>query len=133
MAFKHGKDTFISLNAVDLSAFVNTSELARTADEHDVTTYGKDDHVFAGGLGMGEASMSGIYDDGGAGPRATIEPLIGTVVELIRRSLGTGAGLPQDTVNVLVRGYTETNPVADMIAWSCQMRLSDAVNSAAQV
>lgn len=41
MAFVHGKDTFISLNGSDLSTYTNTSELSRSADRHDVTTYGK--------------------------------------------------------------------------------------------
>jgi hypothetical protein len=132
MAFKHGKDTFISLNAVNLSTFVNTSELSRSADSHDVTTYGKSSHVYAGGLLDGKATMSGIYDNTAAGPRDTIEPLIGTVVTLIRRPEGTGSGLPQDSVSVLVTGYVETNPVADMVTWSCEMQLSDEITSTNQ-
>jgi len=132
MAFVHGKNTFISLNAVNLSAFVNTSELNRSGDSHDVTTYGKSSHVYAGGLLDGKATMAGIYDNTAAGPRDTIEPLIGTVVTLIRRVEGTGAGLPQDSVSVLVTGYVETNPVADMVTWSCEMQCSDEINSANQ-
>lgn len=133
MAFVHGKDTFISLDANDLSAFTNTSELGRTADSHDVTTYGKNSHVFNGGLLNGTGSMSGIYDNStSSGPAAVIKPLIGTVVELIRRAEGTGAGRPQDTVDVLVTGYTETNPVADMVAWSCDLQLSDDVATTSQ-
>lgn len=130
---KHGKDTVIKLNAVDLSAFVNTSEITRSADSHDTTTYGQDAHVFQGGLKNGTASMAGIYDDAATGPRATIEPLLGTVVTLVRQPIGTGPGLPQDSVQVLVTQYVETNPVADMIAWSCEMQLSGDVNTAAQV
>lgn len=133
MAFVHGKDTYISLDGDDLSAFTNASELSRTADSHDVTTYGKSSHVFHGGLKNGTGSMSGIYDNtAGTGPRAVIEPLVGTVVELVRRPEGTGAGLPQDTVDVLVTGYTETNPVADMVAWSCDLQLSDDIDTTAQ-
>jgi hypothetical protein len=132
MAFVHGKDTYISLNAVDLSAFCNTSEFGRKADKHDVTTYGKDDHVYSGGLGDGEASIGGIYDNGAAGPRDTIEPLVGTVVTLIRRPEGTGSGLPQDSVSVLVEEYVETSPVADMVSWSAKLQLSDAVTSTNQ-
>jgi hypothetical protein len=132
MAFVHGKDTFISLDANDLSAFTNTSELSRTADSHDVTTYGKDSHVFAGGLLNGDASMGGIYDNTTSGPRDVIEPLIGTVVALIRRPEGTGSGLPEDTVNVLVTMYTETNPVAGMVTWRSDLQLSDDVASTNQ-
>lgn len=132
MAFVHAKDTFISLDANDLSSFTNTSELSRTADSHDVTTYGKDSHVFSGGLLNGNASMGGIYDSTTSGPRDVIEPLIGTVVELIRRPEGTGSGLPEDAVNVLVTNYTETNAVASMVQWRADLQLSDDVTSTDQ-
>jgi hypothetical protein len=133
MSFVHGKNTFISLNGVDLSTFVNKSDLDRGADEHDVTTYGKSAHVVAGGLLNGKASMEGIYDNtAGTGPRAVIRPLIGTVVALIRRPEGTGTGKPQDSVSVHVKSYKETNPVADMVTWACELTLSDTVTSTVQ-
>jgi hypothetical protein len=132
MGFKHGKDTYISLAATDLSAFCNTSQLEQESDEHDVTTYGVDDYVFQGGLLKGGVSMGGIYDDGATGPKAVIEPLIGTVVTLIRRPEGTGSGLPQESLSVLVKKYTETNPVAEMIAWQCEMTKSGPITRTTQ-
>lgn len=132
MAFVHGKDTYISLNAADLSAFTNTSELGRTSDKHDVTTYGKTSHVYVGGLLDGAASMGGIYDNTATGPRDIIEPLIGTTVTLVRRPEGTGSGRPQDSVTVLVEEYVETNPVADMVTWSCKLQCSDEIASTNQ-
>jgi len=133
MAFVHGKSTFVSLDGDNLSTFTNTSELAQEADSHDVTCYGKNSHVFAGGLKGGKATMGGTYDNTAVtGPRAVIKPLIGTVVELIRQPEGVGAGKPQDMVDVLVTSYVETNPVADMVTWSCEMQLSDDVDSTAQ-
>lgn len=126
MTFIHGKDTFISLDGDDLSTFTTTSQLEKTADSHDVTTYGKQAHVFAGGLKNGSATMSGIYDNTAlTGPKGVINPLVGTVVELVRKPEGAGTGKPVDTVDVLVIKYTETNPVADMVTWSCDMQLSD--------
>jgi len=133
MAFVHGKNTFISVNGQNLSLFTDTSDLDRGADEHDLTTYGKNAHVVGGGLLNGKATMSGTYDNtAGTGPRAVLRPLIGTVVPLIRRPEGTGSGKPQDSVNVHIKGYKETNPVADYIKWSCEMTLSDDVNSTPQ-
>lgn len=132
MAFVHGKDTFISLNGSDLSPFTDTSELGRTADVHDVTTYGKNSHVKVGGLLDGKGSMAGTYDNTAAGPRDVIEPLIGQTVTLIRRPEGTGTGRPQDSVSVVVAGYTETNPVADMVKWQAELELSDEVTSTNQ-
>lgn len=133
MVFVHGSDTYISIDGDDISAFCTQSDFKRTADSHDVTTYGKNAHVYRGGLHDGTSSVSGIYDNTAVtGPRALLEPLVGTVVELIRRPDGTGAGKAQDTVDVLVGEYTETSPVADMVTWSLSLQLSDEVDSTAQ-
>lgn len=132
MAFVHGKNTYISLNAVNLSTYTNTSSFERAADVHDVTCYGADDHAFSGGLGNNSGSMGGVYDNGSSGPRDTIEPLVGTTVTLIRRPEGTGSGLPQDSVSVVVTKYVETSPVADMVTWSCEFQCTGAVTSTNQ-
>ena len=133
MTFVHGKNTYVSLNGNDLSTYTTESDLARGADEHDVTTYGKLAHVVSGGLLNGKASLKGIYDNTvSVGPRAVIRPLVGTVVPLIRRPEGTGSGRPQDSVSVHVKEYVETNPVADMVAWSVELTLSDSITSTTQ-
>ena len=132
MAFVHGKNTFVSLNGSDLSAFCDSSTFGRKSDKHDLTTYGKDDHVYGGGLGDGSASIGGFYDNTAAGPRDIIEPLIGTVVTFIRRPEGTGSGKPQDSVSVLVEEYEETSPVADYVKWTATLQPSDAITSTNQ-
>ena len=133
MARVHGKSTVIIFNGVDISTHCNSSENTREADEHDLTTYGKDAHVFGGGLKGGKQSISGLYDSAaGTGPRAVIRPTIGTVVPFIRRPEGTGSGKPQDSVQVHVKSYVETSPVADYVAWSAELTLSDNVDSTPQ-
>jgi len=133
MAFVHGKNTYISLNAVNLSSYCNTSTLTRTADSHDVTAYGLDDHAYQGGLKDGTASIGGIYDNTAAvGPAAVIKPLIGTVVPLIRRPDGTGAGKAQQSLSVLVTNYVETSPVADMVTWTADFQKTGPINDTAQ-
>ncbi len=133
MSFVHGRDTVVILDSNDLSTYSNTSTMTRESDSHDVTTYGKDAHVFEGGLLNGSAGVEGIYDNSStSGPRAVIEPLIGTVVPFIRRPEGTGSNLPEDTVDALVMRYVETNPVADMVSWAVELQLSDDVVSTSQ-
>jgi hypothetical protein len=133
MAKIHGKVTFVSLDGDDLSQYSDSSELKFEADEHDVTTYGNDAHVFLGGLLHGSVTISGKYDTtASTGPRAVIQPLRGTVVELIHRPEGTGASLPQDTVDVLVKSYVQTHPVADYVMWSVELTMSGDVDSTAQ-
>lgn len=133
MAFIHGKGSVVTLGGSDLSIYSNTVEWARTGDSHDVTTFGKNSHVKQGGLLDGTATVSGIYDNtASVGPRPVILPKVGTVVAMVWRPEGTGAGRPQDTVNVLVTGYTESSPVADMVTWAATLEMSDDMATAAQ-
>lgn len=132
MAAVHGKNTVITLNASDLSAYIKTSTFTRTYDVHDTTGYGKSDHCYVGGLGNATFSMGGWYDSTTSGPRDIIEPLLGTVVTLIRKPEGTGSGLPQDSVSVVVKDYVETSPVDDIVTWSAEFQCSDAITSTNQ-
>lgn len=132
MAFAHSKDTVIILAGNDVSAFCNTSSLEQSATSHDVTTYGKDAKVKQGGLLDGAASLGGWYDNTAAGPHDIIRPMVGTVVELVRRPEGTGSGLPQETVDVLVQNYVETSPIDDIIQWTASLELSDDLVEANQ-
>jgi hypothetical protein len=131
--FVHSKYTVLMLNGVDLSGQTTTSQVEQSADTHDVTGYGNNSHVFSGGLGNGAVTFGGNYDSTAiTGPRAVIKPLIGSTVEFIRRPEGTGAGKPQDRLNVIVTKYVETAPVADMVTWSCDAQPSGDFNLAAQ-
>ena len=127
MAFKHGKGTVITLNAVDLSAFGTEIDWGQSADKHDVTTFGASAHAYQGGLLDGTATLKGIYDDGSAGPGKTIRPLIGTNTTLVYEPEGVASSKPVHTVTVLVTSYDETAPVADMIKWTAQLQFSGAV------
>lgn len=133
MGWQHGKHTVITVDTKDISAFCSTSELTRGADSHDVTGYGKDDHVFEGGLRKGSFSCEGTYDNTAVtGPRAVLDPLIGTVVACTREPEGTGTGKPHQAFSAMLEEYVETNPVADMVKWSAKFTVSDAVTTTQQ-
>lgn len=133
MAKVHGKGTVTKLNGTDLSAYCDNSTVEIESDEHDTTTYGKDAHVFNGGLLKSAFTVSGFYDStASTGPRAVILPLVGTNVTFVHQPEGTGSGLPQDSVDVLVKKYSQTHPVADMVKWTVDLTGSDDVNSTAQ-
>jgi hypothetical protein len=127
MSKVHGRHTVIIIDGHDISTHCNTSDLTRKADKSDLTGYGADDHEYGGGLGDGSASIGGVYDSAAGGPAAVLKPLRGSVVEMIRRPEGTGTGKPQETVDVLVEEYSESNPVADYIKWSTKLQPSGAI------
>lgn len=134
MGFQHGKDTEVTVGGTDLSAFTSQSDYNPTADSHDVTTYGKDGHVFAPGLTNGTFTMSGTYANStSTSPRLTLQPLIGAAVTtVVRKPEGTGSGKPQDSFSGLCTSYTESNPVAGMIAWTANFQISGDVTTSTQ-
>lgn len=132
MTFIHGKDTSFTLNAIAIVGGTSDN-YEKTADSHDVTTFGKQAHVFQGGLLNGTSSLGGVYDSStSSGPRAVIEPLVGSNVTFVDRPEGTGAGKPQRTGTVLITKYAETKPVAEMITWSADLQFSDTITTVVQ-
>lgn len=130
MAFVHGKGTAVTLDGDDLSIYANSVTFSRSADSHDVTTFGNNSKVYVGGLKDGTATIEGIYDSTLlTGPRAVIQPLLGSVVVLVYRPEGTGTGKPIETADVVVTSYEQTSPVADMVTFTCELQLSDDVVS----
>lgn len=129
----HGKDTVYLLDGNDLSTHSNSVEFERSADSHDVTTFGNNSHRKFGGLGDGSVTLAGFYDTVATSPRRVIEPLIGTIVPLVHRPEGTGTGKPEDQVSVLVQSYTESSPVADMVTWTADLEMDGDVTTIDQV
>lgn len=135
MPFVHGKDTVITIDGKDLSAYANTSELGRSGEVHNVTTYGSANYpdgrkpnVYNPGNVDSKGNVSGVYDSTAvSGPRAVLKALTGKKVALIRKPEGTGTGRPQETVDIIVTDYTETNPVADMVTWKCEFQGSGVI------
>ncbi|MET9303198.1 hypothetical protein ABZX66_28145 [Micromonospora aurantiaca] len=129
----HSKNTVILLDDNDLSPYLNDSDWTRSPESHKLTAYGDNNNRYKGGLGDGSTDLSGKYDNTAVtGPRAVIEPLIGTNVELVYRPEGTGTGLPERTVEVLVGEYKETHPVADYVMWTLKLTHSGDVTTTTQ-
>lgn len=132
MAKVHGKKTVVTIDGDDLSAFMNTSELTREADEHDTSTYGPDDADYEGGLRRGQFTCGGFFDTSVTGPRATLMGKEGTRMPIVRKPAGTGTGLPNEAFTGLLTKYVETNPVADFITWSAEFRKCGAITDTTQ-
>ncbi|MEU5721573.1 hypothetical protein ABZ783_07100 [Micromonospora sp. NPDC047738] len=133
MAEVHGKKTVIKVATKDISPYCKTSSYEGSADVHDITGYGKDAKVKAGGLIDGKFTCGGTYDNtASTGPRAALKPLLGTTVAVIRMPEGTGTGKPQDAFSAVLSKYVETAPVDDMVSWSAEFEISDVVTTTTQ-
>ncbi len=120
MAFKHSKHTVILVNSVNISAFCTDSTCERNSGTEDNTTYGKNAVVKDPTLLDGVFSCGGKYDDSASGPRATLESIVGTKVNVKYRPEGTGSGLPQRSFDAVITKYTESAPVAGYRVWTLE-------------
>lgn len=126
MAFTHGRHTVIIIDGVNISAFSDNTEETDGVDTHDVTTYGAARKAYASGLGDGTFTISGTHDNGVTGPRTVLKNIqkLGLDVPFIYRTEGTGAGLPEEQVDVIVKSYKQTSAVADMVKWSAELQMT---------
>lgn len=126
--FVHGKNTFWSVNGVNLSTHGDSTEITDGVAVHKVTTYGpnRKRESKAGGLGDGKITVKGTYDDGAISPRKVLKPLMdaGNEVPYVFQHKGTGSGLPQLAVNIIVSAYNESSPANDMTKWTAEFEMS---------
>lgn len=129
----HSKLTVWKVGENDVSQYCNSSNIKRSGDTSDTTTYGMNSHRYDGGLLDGTASLGGFYDStASTGPRAVLEPAIGTTVSLTHQPEGAGSGKPQDVFNAVLTDYTEDKPIADYVTWSAEFQIAGDVDSTAQ-
>lgn len=133
MSRVHSTETVILVDGNNISTYCNDSTCKRSAGTEDNTGYGADDEVHDPTLRTGEFSCSGKYDSAAAGPRAVLQPLIGTKVPIKHRPEGTGSGLPQDAFDAVIVDYEETAPVAGYRMWALTTKPSGAWDIADQV
>lgn len=127
------KVTVCLVDGNDISEYSVDSSRGRSSGTEDNTTYGKNAIVKDPTLLSGAFTISGKYDsDAVAGPRAVLDPLVGTKVEIIYRPEGTGSGKPQDRFDAVITDYTETAPVAGYRTWALVTEPSDEWDTTAQ-
>ncbi len=133
MARKHSRFTVIIVNGSDISSHCTDSTCERNSGTEDNTTYGKTAVVKDPTLLDGVFSCGGKYDDSAStSPRAILENLVGTKVNVKYRPEGTGSGLPQRSFDAVITKYTETAPVAGYRAWALETEPSDSWDLSAQ-
>ncbi len=128
----HGKDATFELDdndaggitLQDISAFVDTSNLARQFETALTTAYGDEDDTHIGGLGVATIGVGGPWDP-------TLDGYIGTAQDLeTARSVRyrpQGDASPSFTMEAFIETYSIESPVGDNITWSAALRPTDAI------
>jgi hypothetical protein len=133
VAFIHGKSAVFKIGSTNLSAYVNSVEVKRAGDSHDITCFGATGHAYQGGLTDGTLSVKGTYDDGDAtNPRITFQGALGTTLTWTYWAAGTGTGNPALTGSGVLTAYEEVASVSDMTTWAAELQITGAVTTTDQ-
>lgn len=132
MSSVHGADLFVSVDAVDLSAFVKTSSWDQSPDIHDISGSGSYDKRHRGGQIARTFTMGGWFDSDETDGPAFLEALGGTTTELVYQVYGTGTGRPQRTADVVVGKYVVSTKNDDISQWTCDFTVDGAVDATPQ-
>jgi hypothetical protein len=62
MAFVHGKDTYFKVASTDLSTYINSVSVSRTADTAETSAFGSSTKSFVSGLRDATITVSGMFD-----------------------------------------------------------------------
>jgi len=133
MAFGGGTDTVFKVKdsggtLTDISAYLNTSALNRTAGAYDVSTYGVGSKVYIPGLKDGRIPIGGPWDP-------TVDALLAGILALTRdfewHPQGTSAGKVKYSgaapYGVILVSYQPSSPVDGAVTFTGEFQITGPV------
>jgi len=131
MAFVHGKDSVFKIDnsggsLTDISAYVNSVDMPQTVDVAETTVLGKDNKTYIVGLKDATISLAGLWD-------STVDAIFGAVLgqsatlSFEYSPEGTTSGNVKYTGEAILTSYSKNSPVGDVVSYSADLQVSDAV------
>jgi len=131
MAFVHGKDSVFKIDnsggsLTDISAYVNSVDMPQTVDVAETTVLGKDNKTYIVGLKDATISLAGLWD-------STVDAIFGAVLgqsatlSFEYSPEGTTSGNIKYTGEAILTSYSKNSPVGDVVSYSADLQVSDAV------
>lgn len=101
----------VTLNSVDISAYVTGVTINRSFDELEITAMGNTSHVFTKGLESSTITLDLLNDNAAAGVTATLQAAWGTTVPLVikRSNAAISTTNPEYQTTVLVNNTQDLN------------------------
>lgn len=124
MPFVHGKNSYVSVNAHDVSPYSNKVDFPRQADTAETSAFGTSDKTYIPGLKGGTFSIEGLWDitlDG------WLDEILGTEIEIIYKPQGTGSGNVVYTFDAILNSYNPPAAIGDAVKYSAAFIITGAV------
>ncbi len=120
MAFVHGKDVVIFVNASNYSTYFNNADSTQTADIAETTTFGNSAKTYIPGDKDGTISLGGLFD---ATADGVLQPLLGGAdFNLVLGLDGVATGDRNTFGKGNISNYAVSSPVGDVVATSIDVQ-----------
>jgi hypothetical protein len=130
MAKYHGKNTFFSVDGVELSAYLNEVTWPTERDTAETSTFGQSAKTYVVGLSDATVDLTGVWDDTATtGPDVVLSGLLAEedTIPVVFGPSGDGSGRRRYTANAYVTGYETSSPIGDVVAFTASLQISGPV------
>ena len=124
MAFVHGKDSYFKVASTDLSAYLNSISVSRSADTAETTTFSSGTKTFIAGLKDATITLSGMFD---ATVYSTIAGWLGTSQTWEYGPAGSGSGKVKVSGSGIVTAVEMASAVGEAVTANISIQVSGAV------
>lgn len=124
MAFVHGKDSYFKVASTDLSAYLNSISVSRSADTAETTTFSSGTKTFIAGLKDATITLSGMFD---ATVYSTIAGWLGTSQTWEYGPAGNGNGKVKVSGSGIVTAVEMASAVGEAVTANITVQVSGAV------
>lgn len=116
----------------NLSPFITAVTFEQDNDQHDITTFGAEGHMFQVGLTNGKITLAGFWDKTAlVGTDTVLQSLVGYDVNTMTFNYGpegNTTGKMKKSGECVLVNYTESDPVADMVTFTATLQISGSVS-----
>jgi len=132
MAFVHGKNTVVLINATDMSGYLKEASVANSVETADVTAFGTSGaKAYIVGLRDGTVSLSGMFDGATGASDPVFQQALGAsegVVSVFPE--GTTIGKRGLTAGIHETSYNLSSPVGDVVSATVELQATGGVDDA---
>lgn len=134
MAKHHGKDSYLSVNAVNLTTYLDSIEFPRSVETAETTTMGSESKSYISGLSDATISIAGKWDEtASTGPDAVLSGLVGSdsSVAFEYGPHGNAASAIKYSGNLFLTSYQVSSPLGDVVAFTAEFQVTGDITRGA--
>lgn len=124
MAFVHGKGSYFKVASTDLSSYLNSISVSRTADTVETSAFGSTSKSYVAGLKDASITLSGMFD---ATVYSTIQGWLGTSQTFEFGPAGSTNGLVKISGNALVTSVEMASAVGAVVTLNLNLQVTGNV------